>query len=512
MRLRESVLSFRRAMGFLVLHYFCVLLIQVEAFVPTGLSVLTRLPIPCPSMHAPARRVKSPSTRTSILLHARSKDKDEDYPNRYFEEWKQRQNNDDDDDDDESEGNIRVDSSEASKPSAVRDLESIHSPQDAENDSDETLEPVKLDIRDPPGYGSWLNQDLLLFRHLCNPPPDQLVSAFVASASTDTVQAMTGTVTSLVGGFSNPSSGIEVNIQGDREQFLTLNHQFLMTGYLYRNVEYVLAIRELLGLQATAKRQDYCEAFRKIAGHPKLGFLTIDTVQKFFDSVYGNPAPLVEAEIFVNFFDQDEDGIVSWEDFQTTIGALDSPSRDPNQERLKFYLEKQDASIDEDSKKEVPDLDLEISGNVEFGTPDGAVWKEDAKVYVELLREESRNLRNALAEYREQDEEEDETLDVAKYVASRNGDLGPLISQITPDITNAMEQIGEHALEKTYENAGWDTVAAGYIPDTLDIPGNVLQQSVLWQMVMGYKLREMEATGDYMKLKAAPRGRGLPFT
>lgn len=34
----------------------------------------------------------------------------------------------------------------------------------------------------------------------------------------------------------------------------------------------------------------------------------------------------------------------------------------------------------------------------------------------------------------------------------------------------------------------------------LEIPGSALQQLALWQLVLGYKLREAEATGEYLKL------------
>jgi len=34
----------------------------------------------------------------------------------------------------------------------------------------------------------------------------------------------------------------------------------------------------------------------------------------------------------------------------------------------------------------------------------------------------------------------------------------------------------------------------------MEIPGAALQQLALWQLVVGYKLREAEATGDYKKM------------
>jgi hypothetical protein len=34
----------------------------------------------------------------------------------------------------------------------------------------------------------------------------------------------------------------------------------------------------------------------------------------------------------------------------------------------------------------------------------------------------------------------------------------------------------------------------------MEIPGSALQQLALWQLVLGYRLREEEARGDYVKL------------
>jgi hypothetical protein len=34
----------------------------------------------------------------------------------------------------------------------------------------------------------------------------------------------------------------------------------------------------------------------------------------------------------------------------------------------------------------------------------------------------------------------------------------------------------------------------------MEIPGSALQQLALWQLVLGYRLREEEASGDYKKL------------
>jgi hypothetical protein len=34
----------------------------------------------------------------------------------------------------------------------------------------------------------------------------------------------------------------------------------------------------------------------------------------------------------------------------------------------------------------------------------------------------------------------------------------------------------------------------------MEIPSSALQQLALWQLVLGYKLREAEATGEYRKM------------
>ncbi len=46
--------------------------------------------------------------------------------------------------------------------------------------------------------------------------------------------------------------------------------------------------------------------------------------------------------------------------------------------------------------------------------------------------------------------------------------------------------------------SGMDKKAANEIE--MEIPGSALQQLALWQLVLGYKLRESEATGEYRKM------------
>jgi hypothetical protein len=90
------------------------------------------------------------------------------------------------------------------------------------------------------------------------------------------------------------------------------------------------------------------------------------------------------------------------------------------------------------------------------------------------------------------------------YVGSLGGDVRSLTEGISPDVVDAMQMLVEFVLDggagggptgkrknKTKEER--DKLK-------MELPGSALQQLALWQLVLGYRLREMEATGEYRKL------------
>jgi len=76
-----------------------------------------------------------------------------------------------------------------------------------------------------------------LFRLMSSQTPNQVIGKFVTSANPQTVQAMSGAVTSLLGGLSSPAAGVETLVKASGEKIGSLCFQLQMTGYLFRNAE-----------------------------------------------------------------------------------------------------------------------------------------------------------------------------------------------------------------------------------------------------------------------------------
>jgi hypothetical protein len=69
-----------------------------------------------------------------------------------------------------------------------------------------------------------------LFRMMSAPSPNQIIGQFVNSADPQVVQAMSGAVSSLLGGLSNHNMGVEVQVKASGEKIGSLCFQLQMTG------------------------------------------------------------------------------------------------------------------------------------------------------------------------------------------------------------------------------------------------------------------------------------------
>ena len=74
------------------------------------------------------------------------------------------------------------------------------------------------------------NPSQALFRLMSAQSPNQAIGSFVNSASPQVVQAMSGAVSSLLGGLSSPTSGIETIVKATGSKIGTLCFQLQMTG------------------------------------------------------------------------------------------------------------------------------------------------------------------------------------------------------------------------------------------------------------------------------------------
>jgi len=363
------------------------------------------------------------------------------------------------------------------------------------------------------------------------------------------VQAMSGAITSLLGGLSNPSLGIDTLVKAPRSKIGTLCFQLQMTGYMFRNAEYVLALKELMHLQlpttGTLTMDDYAAAFARI-DTDQSGYIEISEIKQLFVNAYGgheHDIPIYEITAFLDFFDSNEDGKICWEDFQkglvssNTLASANTDAKTKFANRLLASMEEEDDDDDDDDDDEVntDDIQQTISGTIEIEMDDGNVIKVDAKQYMTDLKEEAKKLKLMLRQERGgmgggsntptsgmdgsggTAGETSSTMDIATYLASRRGDVKSLTEGIKPEIVETMQKLVEFVLDG---EAGDISVSSTQQPrrsDTtnnnnsnnkdaadneLELPGSALQQLelALWQLVLGYRLREEEAKGDYVKL------------
>jgi hypothetical protein len=78
--------------------------------------------------------------------------------------------------------------------------------------------------------GKSQNPSQVLFRLMSSQTPNQAIGSFVSSANPDVVQAMSGAVSALLGGLSNPAMGIETIVKASGEKLGSLCFQLQMTG------------------------------------------------------------------------------------------------------------------------------------------------------------------------------------------------------------------------------------------------------------------------------------------
>ena len=69
-----------------------------------------------------------------------------------------------------------------------------------------------------------------LFRIMSKETPNEAISNFVKEANPEVVAAMSGAISSLLGGLSNPVMGVETIVKANREKLGNLCFQLQMTG------------------------------------------------------------------------------------------------------------------------------------------------------------------------------------------------------------------------------------------------------------------------------------------
>lgn len=361
-----------------------------------------------------------------------------------------------------------------------------------------------------------------LFRLMSSQSPNQAIGSFVQSANPQVVQAMSGAVGSLLGGLSQPQSGLEMIVKASGEKIGSLCFQLQMTGYLFRNAEYLVALRDLLKLSGSATLKDYRDAFNRLDSDNS-GYIEAHEVRELLQDVYDDKVPDFEIDAFLRFFDENDDGRVSWDEFERGLGAAmarQADSRRKSNRSLPLLMGREED--DDNDEDDVPDLGKpEIMGQLEIELEDGRKVKVEAKEYIQSLKDEARALKEALQREKQGldpsngdggtdsvrdflnggnggGKQDDAFGSITSYIASRQGDVKALTEGISPEIVDTMKLLVDYVLEGGESKKGKEAPKREEM--TMEIPGSALQQLALWQLILGYRLREAEAKGDYRKL------------
>ena len=346
----------------------------------------------------------------------------------------------------------------------------------------------------------------VLFRLMSSQSPSQAIGSFVNSANPEVVQAMSGAVGSLLGGLSNPASGVETIVKATGDKVASLCFQLQMTGYLFRNAEYVLALKDLMNLQGSASLDEVKEAFDRLDTNGS-GYIEASEVSELLDELYDGKTPAFEVQAFVKFFDQNDDGKVSWDEFQRGLMGMVENARVRGKGRLSLPGAEEEDDDDESSAT----LEQHISGTLEIELEDGKKVEVDAATYIKTLKAEADALKRALqAEKGVKPRNGDSIIpgtasppstndfeSIAGYISSRQGDVESLTEGISPEIVQTMKMLVDFVLEGGESSKG-KNISKEEVQ--MEIPGSALQQLALWQLILGYRLREAEAKGDYLKL------------
>jgi len=378
-----------------------------------------------------------------------------------------------------------------------------------------------------------------LFRLMSADTPNQAIGKFIQEADPTVISAMSGAVGSLLGGLSNPSTGIEVVVKASGEKLGNLCLQLMMTGYLFRNAEYVLALKDLIGLKGSTTVAEYRKAFDKIDSDNS-GYIEVNEIEDLLSEVYGDEVPPFEISAFLAFFDSNKDGRIEWKEFERGLGATYATSEKSTDDEsssissvggqralpgssnvVNNYEDENyddDDSDDDDDDDDYPNFEQlfgqpSVEGKVQVELKNGKIIEVEAEQYMQSLKEEAESLKEALRMERGEPKapgaggappgglvpgapsSSGDMGGIAGYIASLEGDVKSLTEGIAPETVETMKLLIKFVLE------GGSKKQKMTNPDSeMELPGSALQQLALWQLVLGYRLRENEAKGEYKKL------------
>ena len=363
-----------------------------------------------------------------------------------------------------------------------------------------------------------------LFELATEKPPQLVLREFFMTAPEEVSAAMRVAVVSLLG--TLPPMQFDAQISSTADKLAAMMLQLQMTGYMLRNAEYVTTLRRLLNLQEHTQ-DDLKEAFDKLDLDGS-GYIETAEVEELLTGLYGGKAPPdFEVKSFITFFDANKDGRVSCaaQIRGAQFAARNSPRNSPRTSRrnsgrhalrnsltprpaTRRSFEEFVAALGPAAERRPGVLGAlaaaaddgaigpELSGQVTVEMDDGSTVEMDAAEYMAELKQEAQALRAELAKMENVDAGGEPGSSLTAYVSGLpKPQLQALTSGITEDVVGAMQMLVRYIL------TGSDGKQR-QLDDTspLTIEQEKLQQLCLYQLVLGYRLREAEAKGEAQKL------------
>uniref|UniRef100_A0A7S3QAW7 Uncharacterized protein n=1 Tax=Chaetoceros debilis TaxID=122233 RepID=A0A7S3QAW7_9STRA len=277
--------------------------------------------------------------------------------------------------------------------------------------------------------------------------PSDLISKFTTTAHPRVQDAVRSTILGLIG--TLPQMAFETTTITTGERLASLMFQLQMTGYMFKNAEYRLSLSQSLGMSST--------------------------------STSTNMMLLLEGDgddgVQLDDDDDDEDGPLSSGQVRGKIKVRYGVKRD---DETASSSSSSDAANDDESKGS----DEDEKDEKENSSP-GMEVEVDAAAYMAELRNEVAKLRDDLSATRKSKEEAIRK-DLLLYIRTLpQQELNTLTDTMSNDVMGAMKGlvnvvmggIGEGQIDK-------DTVT--------EQSGEAMAQLCMWQLVVGYNLRELE--------------------
>lgn len=271
--------------------------------------------------------------------------------------------------------------------------------------------------------------------------PSDLISRFTETASPRVQDAVRTTILGLIGGL--PQMAFETKTIATGERLASLMFQLQMTGYMFKNAEYRMSLSQSLESSSSQSslllpsddKREWREGVRRVKGKIKVK--------------YGGG------------------------------GSTTATTEESSEE---------DDEIASNNETATATADREVST---LKTPGTIEVEVDAETYMIELRREVAQLREELEE-KKLEKEEEIRKDLLMYIRTLPPkELKELTGTMSPEVLDAMKGLVTAVLAGIGDEDGADITGVG--PNTVtEQSGESLAELCMWQLVVGFNLRELE--------------------